>query len=110
MVDCVQDDQLADCGQYDQVVDGVQDDQLADCVQDVQVVGGVQDVQVVDGVQDVQYAKHSPSLGSSHSGIASRPGSGGTCQELSTKNHSEIFLTFFSNILKNHLNVRLSAL
>ena len=69
-----------------QEVDGVQDDQLADCVQDVQVVGGV---------QDVQYAKHSPSLGSSHSGIASRPGSGGTCQELLTKNHSEIFLTFF---------------
>jgi len=85
-VDGVQDDQLADCVQDDQVVDGVQDDQVVD---------GVQDAQVVDGVQDVQYAKHSPSLGSSHSGIASRPGSGGTCQELLTKNHSEIFLTFF---------------
>ena len=77
------------------VTDEVKDIQEEDGVQDDQLEDGVQDVQVVDGVQDVQYAKHSPSLGSSHSGIASRPGSGGTCQELLTKNHSEIFLTFF---------------
>jgi len=68
---------------------------VTDEVKDIQEVDGVQDDQLADCVQDVQYAKHSPSLGSSHSGIASRPGSGGTCQELLTKNHSEIFLTFF---------------